>query len=59
MSDRGDTKMIFDQPKGYKYWIHMEQDVKISDDAPDWAKKEFAEFWKQAEKYVVKIEEEK
>lgn len=35
------------QPDGLKYWIDTPYGVKIADDAPEWAKKEFAEYQKE------------
>ena len=36
-----------EEPKGIEYWYMDEKDEewKISDDAPDWAKKEFSDFF--------------
>lgn len=33
------------EPKGHKYWIRTNDGFIISDEAPDWAKKEFEVFW--------------
>ena len=37
-----------EEPKGIEYWYMDEKDEewKISDDAPDWAQKEFEEYFK-------------
>lgn len=37
-----------EEPKGFEYWYldKKDEEWKISDDAPDWAKKEFERFFK-------------
>ncbi|MSE22574.1 hypothetical protein GKC44_15360 [Lactobacillus parabuchneri] len=42
MLERLDQFLI--QPKGYKYWIHTQDEVKIDPNAPTWAKNEFKEY---------------
>lgn len=36
--------MIMPAPKGLKYWIETDDDYKISDEAPEWAKSEFKAY---------------
>ncbi|MGF2384673.1 hypothetical protein [Lentilactobacillus otakiensis] len=37
---------MLDEPKGEKYWINTDTELKIDPNAPEWAKKEFKEYMK-------------
>lgn len=32
------------KPKGYKYWLTSGDELKIQEDAPEWAKEEFEKY---------------
>ena len=45
------------KPKGYEYWINNEDDLKIQEDAPEWAKEEFKKYLKLMNKSSGETEE--
>ena len=44
-------------PKGLEYWIEEDGKFVISDDAPDWAKREFEEYQEQMDSIGEKDED--
>lgn len=45
------------KPKGYEYWINKEGDLKIKEDAPEWAKEEFEKYLKLMDQSSGETEE--
>lgn len=45
------------KPKGYKYWVTSGDELKIKEDAPEWAKEEFEEYLKLMDQSSGETEE--
>ena len=45
------------KPKGYKYWVTSEDELKIKEDAPEWAKEEFEKYLKLMDQSSGETEE--
>lgn len=35
---------MLDRPKGHEYWIYTDDDIKLKENAPDWARKELEDY---------------
>ena len=45
------------KPKGYKYWVTSGDELKIQEDAPEWAKEEFKKYLEMMDQTSEKKEE--
>ena len=45
------------KPKGFKYWVTSGDELKIKEDAPEWAKEEFKKYLKLMDQNSEKTEE--
>ena len=45
------------KPKGYKYWVTGGDELKIKEDAPEWAKEEFEKYLKLMDQSSGETEE--
>ncbi|MCU7363640.1 hypothetical protein [Lactococcus petauri] len=41
---------MLDRPKGHEYWIYTDDDIKLKENSPDWARKELEDYKKNLEK---------
>lgn len=46
------------KPKGYKYWVISGDELKIKEDAPEWAKEEFEKYLKLMNQSSEETEED-